>query len=66
MYLSLAILMGTTWLRLSYTQENIQNFLMALFFGSAFMSFMVTHASQKNLILRLLHTFQHFWKTELS
>jgi ABC-2 type transporter len=41
MYLGLAILMGTAWLRLSYVQENIQNFLTALFFGSAFMSFMV-------------------------
>ena len=41
MYFSLAILMGTTWLRLSYSQTNIQNFLNALFFGSAFMSFMV-------------------------
>lgn len=41
MYLGLAILMGTAWLRLSYSQENIQNWLNALFFGSAFMSFMV-------------------------
>ena len=41
MYLGLAILMGTAWLRLSYTQDNIQNVLNALFFGSAFMSFMV-------------------------
>ena len=41
MYLGLAILMGTAWLRLSYSQENIQNVLNALFFGSAFMSFMV-------------------------
>jgi predicted membrane channel-forming protein YqfA (hemolysin III family) len=41
MYLGLAILMGTAWLRLSYTQANIQNVLNALFFGSAFMSFMV-------------------------
>src|SRR5579871_2552468 len=41
MYLGLAILMGTAWLRLSNSQENIQNVLNALFFGSAFMSFMV-------------------------
>ena len=41
MYLGLAILMGTAWLRLSYSQENIQNVLNSLFFGSAFMSFMV-------------------------
>jgi len=42
MYVGLAILMGTSWLRLSYSQENIQNVLNALFFGSAFMSFMVS------------------------
>jgi hypothetical protein len=41
MYVGLAILMGTSWLRLSYSQENIQNVLNSLFFGSAFMSFMV-------------------------
>jgi len=41
MYLGLAILMGTAWLRLDYSQENIQNVLNSLFFGSAFMSFMV-------------------------
>ena len=41
MYIGLAVLMGTAWLRLSYSQENIQNVLNALFFGSAFMSFMV-------------------------
>jgi hypothetical protein len=45
MYLGLAILMGTAWLRLSYSQENIQNVLNALFFGSAFMSFMVSTPS---------------------
>ena len=42
MYLGLAILMGTAWLRLFYTQGNIQNVLNTLFFGSAFMSFMVS------------------------
>lgn len=41
MYLGLAILMGTGWLRLSYSETNIQNVLNSLFFGSAFMSFMV-------------------------
>ncbi|KAM9930347.1 hypothetical protein OXX59_000562 [Metschnikowia pulcherrima] len=40
MYLGLAILMGTVWLRLSYTQENIQLFTNAIFFSGAFMSFM--------------------------
>ncbi len=40
MYLGLAIMMGTVWLRLSYTQSSIQPFLNAIFFGGAFMSFM--------------------------
>ncbi|OBA22637.1 P-loop containing nucleoside triphosphate hydrolase protein [Metschnikowia bicuspidata var. bicuspidata NRRL YB-4993] len=40
MYFGLAILMGTVWLRLSYSQENIQLFTNAIFFSGAFMSFM--------------------------
>ena len=32
--------MGTVWLRLSPHQSNIQPFINAIFFGSAFMSFM--------------------------
>jgi ABC-type multidrug transport system permease subunit len=40
MYLGLAIMMGTVWLRLQNRQEYIQPFINALFFGSAFMSFM--------------------------
>ncbi|KAL5121691.1 hypothetical protein ACEQ8H_000378 [Pleosporales sp. CAS-2024a] len=40
MYLGLAIMMGTVWLRLAPTQNNIQNFTNAIFFGGAFMSFM--------------------------
>ncbi|KAJ5414276.1 hypothetical protein N7509_000903 [Penicillium cosmopolitanum] len=40
MYLGLAIMMGTVWLRLQPTQESIQPFVNAIFFGSAFMSFM--------------------------
>lgn len=40
MYLGLALLMGTVWLRLSEGQENIQNYFNALFFGAAFLSFM--------------------------
>ncbi|MCJ1384502.1 hypothetical protein MMC17_007619 [Xylographa soralifera] len=40
MYTGLAIMMGTVWLRLSTTQEAIQAFINAIFFGSAFMSFM--------------------------
>ncbi|KFY32980.1 hypothetical protein V495_08544, partial [Pseudogymnoascus sp. VKM F-4514 (FW-929)] len=40
MYLGLAIMMGTVWLRLGDDQRFIQPFINAIFFGSAFMSFM--------------------------
>lgn len=40
MYLGLAILMGTVFLRLNTNQSSIQPFINAIFFGSAFMSFM--------------------------
>jgi len=40
MYMGLAIMMGTVWLRLSPKQANIQSFINAIFFGGAFMSFM--------------------------
>ncbi|GLI80382.1 hypothetical protein PoHVEF18_008736 [Penicillium ochrochloron] len=40
MYLGLAIMMGTVWLRLHPSQDYIQPFINAIFFGSAFMSFM--------------------------
>ncbi|KAL3471932.1 P-loop containing nucleoside triphosphate hydrolase protein [Aspergillus californicus] len=40
MYMGLAIMMGTVWLRLKTEQEYIQPFINAIFFGSAFMSFM--------------------------
>lgn len=40
MYLGLAILMGTVWLRLAYTQTSIQPFINAIFFSGAFMAFM--------------------------
>ncbi|KAF3917797.1 hypothetical protein ABW20_dc0104077 [Dactylellina cionopaga] len=40
MYMGLAIMMGTVWLRLSTHQDSIQPFINAIFFGSAFMSFM--------------------------
>ncbi|KAM0697166.1 hypothetical protein Q7P36_003237 [Cladosporium allicinum] len=40
MYMGLAIMMGTVWLRLSADQDHIQPFINAMFFGSAFMSFM--------------------------
>ncbi|KAG8629316.1 hypothetical protein KVT40_003181 [Elsinoe batatas] len=40
MYMGLAIMMGTIWLRLAPIQQNVQSFINAIFFGGAFMSFM--------------------------
>ncbi|KAK6457851.1 P-loop containing nucleoside triphosphate hydrolase protein [Scheffersomyces xylosifermentans] len=40
MYLGLAIMMGTVWLRLGSGQKYIQPFINAIFFSGAFMSFM--------------------------
>lgn len=40
MYTALALMMGTVWLRLPAVQSSIQPFINAIFFGSAFMSFM--------------------------
>ncbi|RDW72071.1 hypothetical protein BP5796_08105 [Coleophoma crateriformis] len=40
MYTGLAIMMGTVWLRLGTDQKYIVPFTNAIFFGSAFMSFM--------------------------
>ena len=40
MYVGLAILMGTVWLRLSNHQSNIEAFTNSIFYGGAFMSFM--------------------------
>jgi hypothetical protein len=40
MYTGLAVMMGTVWLRLDATQESIIPLTNAIFYGSAFMSFM--------------------------
>lgn len=40
MYLGLALLVGTVWLRLEPTDRNAQSFINAIFFGGAFMSLM--------------------------
>ena len=40
MYIGLSIMMGTVWLRLPPVQSSIGPFTNAIFFGSAFMSFM--------------------------
>jgi hypothetical protein len=45
MYLGLAILMGTVWLRLGAEQKNIGAFTNAIFYGGAFMSFMAVSTS---------------------
>ena len=55
MYLGLAVLMGTVFLRLQSTQDNIQPFINAIFFGSAFMSFMAV--AYVPAFLEDLHTF---------
>ncbi|CAG7975333.1 unnamed protein product [Penicillium nalgiovense] len=39
-FIGLAIMMGTVWLRLHTSQEYIQPFVNAIFFGGSFMSFM--------------------------
>jgi hypothetical protein len=40
MYLGLAIMMGTVWVRLTPDQDNIEYFQNSIFFGTCFMSFM--------------------------
>ncbi|GAO14173.1 uncharacterized protein UV8b_06585 [Ustilaginoidea virens] len=40
MYTGLAVMMGTVWVRLGAHQDSIQPLVNAIFFGSAFMSFM--------------------------
>lgn len=57
MYLGLAILMGTVFLRLRSTQDNIQPFINAIFFGGAFMSFMAV--AYVPAFLEDLHTFRN-------
>ncbi|KIW24222.1 uncharacterized protein PV07_09950 [Cladophialophora immunda] len=55
MYFGLAIMMGTVWLRLSFSQASIQPFTNAIFFGGAFMSFMAV--AYVPSIIEDLHTF---------
>ena len=40
MYIGLGVMMGTVWLRLEPSQQAIQPFINAIFFASAFISFM--------------------------
>lgn len=55
MYLGLAVLMGTVFLRLKTEQSYIQPFINAIFFGGAFMSFMAV--AYVPAFLEDLHTF---------
>ncbi|KAJ4324157.1 hypothetical protein N0V84_003990 [Fusarium piperis] len=59
MYLGLAIMMGTVWVRLDPEQESIQPFINALFFGSAFMSFMAVAYVPAFLEDRLQYVKEH-------
>lgn len=56
MYFGLAILMGTVFLRFTTQQEYIQSFTNAIFFSSAFMSFMAV--AYVPAFLEDLNTFQ--------
>ncbi|CEJ81601.1 Putative ATP-binding cassette sub-family G member 5 [[Torrubiella] hemipterigena] len=56
MYLGLAILMGTVFLRLKTEQSYIQPYTNAIFFGGAFMSFMAV--AYVPAFLEDLHTFK--------
>jgi ABC-type multidrug transport system ATPase subunit/ABC-type multidrug transport system permease subunit len=56
MYLGLAIMMGTVFLRMHSSQEYIQPFINCIFFGGAFMSFMAV--AYVPAFIEDLHTFQ--------
>lgn len=56
MYLGLAVLMGTVFLRLKTEQSYIQPYTNAIFFGGAFMSFMAV--AYVPAFLEDLHTFK--------
>ncbi|KAI5460401.1 P-loop containing nucleoside triphosphate hydrolase protein [Mariannaea sp. PMI_226] len=59
MYFGLAIMVGTVWLRLDPNQESIQPYINALFFGSAFMSFMAVAYVPAFLEDRLQYVKEH-------
>ncbi|KAF7551611.1 hypothetical protein G7Z17_g4876 [Cylindrodendrum hubeiense] len=59
MYLGLAIMMGTVWVRLDPDQESIQPFTNAIFFGSAFMSFMAVAYVPSFIEDRLQYVKEH-------
>lgn len=59
MYLGLAIMMGTVWVRLDPDQQSIQPLINAIFFGSAFMSFMAVAYVPAFLEDRLQYVKEH-------
>ncbi|GAM18398.1 hypothetical protein SAMD00019534_015730 [Acytostelium subglobosum LB1] len=59
MYTCLAVMMGTVWVRLQPTQSSIQPFINAIFFGSAFMSFMAVAYVPAFLEDRLQYVKEH-------
>ncbi|KAI1861575.1 hypothetical protein JX265_009542 [Neoarthrinium moseri] len=59
MYLGLAIMMGTVWVRMDTDQSSIQPFTNGLFFGSAFMSFMAVAYVPAFLEDRLQYVKEH-------
>ncbi|ELQ42019.1 ATP-binding cassette sub-family G member 2 [Pyricularia oryzae Y34] len=59
MYTGLAIMMGTVWLRLEPEQSSIQPFINAIFFGSAFMSFMAVAYVPSFIEDRLQYVKEH-------
>lgn len=59
MYVALAIMMGTVWLRLGTQQEHINAFTNAIFFGGAFMSFMAVAYIPAYLEDLSLYTKEH-------
>ena len=57
MYLGLAIMMGTVWVRLTPDQANIEYFQNSIFFGTCFMSFMAVayvpaYIEDRNLFIK--------------
>jgi ABC-type multidrug transport system permease subunit len=57
MYLGLAIMMGTVWVRLTPDQDNIEYFQNSIFFGTCFMSFMAVayvpaYIEDRNLFIK--------------
>ncbi len=69
MYVGLAMLMGTVWLRLGDGQNVIQAYINALFFSSAFMSFMAVAyipGDGNDVHLLMLFIYLFIWLSHTS